>query len=242
MRVGGKPYTAVDVRLENTGITVYQGELRAAQLINGDGTTQRVAEASAACSHGLDADFRIDVSRSRRGCLLFAADADATRLQLALETVPRRQAASGTSVAEFAEVRRRSFGSLRSYVGVHGPERRVGPVTHAFEERVDDAGLKSTRGWAAITALRCWGRARRVQAEHVVLHAGGQERHLGSLAVRDLRRGVERDRVPDQGDLRLRDAVTFEKGARGVGAVELEALMGRAMPSTSPMSWNMAPT
>jgi hypothetical protein len=88
VRVGGKPYTAVDVRLENTGITVYQGELREARLIDGDGTPHGVADAGAACSHGLDGDFRIDVSRSRRGCLLFGADADAARLQLALETVP----------------------------------------------------------------------------------------------------------------------------------------------------------
>jgi hypothetical protein len=88
VRVKGKPYTAVDVKLENTGITVYQGELRQAEMTFGDGKTHRVAAAGAACSNGLNRDFYIDVSGSRQGCLLFAQEGDATRLQLALETVP----------------------------------------------------------------------------------------------------------------------------------------------------------
>jgi hypothetical protein len=88
VRVKGKPYTAVDVKLENTGITIYEGELREAQLTFGDGETRRVAAAGAACSNGLNRHIYIDVSHSRRGCLLFPADRDPTRLQLALETVP----------------------------------------------------------------------------------------------------------------------------------------------------------
>jgi hypothetical protein len=89
VRAGGKAYTAVDLRMKNSGITVYQGELREATLTTGDGKIRRVAAgASAACSHGFDGDFRIDVSRSRKGCVLFPADGDAARLQLALESVP----------------------------------------------------------------------------------------------------------------------------------------------------------
>jgi hypothetical protein len=88
VRAGGKSYTAVDVRLKNNGITVYQGVLRNAVLTQADGTSSGVAKASASCSNGLDGDFYLDVGRSRRGCLLFPADGDATRLQLALETVP----------------------------------------------------------------------------------------------------------------------------------------------------------
>jgi hypothetical protein len=88
VHVKGKPYTAVDVKLENIGITVYQGELRQARMTFGDGSTRPVATAGAACSNGLNRDFYIDVSHSRRGCLLFPADGDAKRLQLALETVP----------------------------------------------------------------------------------------------------------------------------------------------------------
>jgi hypothetical protein len=88
VRVKGKPFTAVDVRLENTGITIYEGELRQAQMTFGDGKTRRVAAAGAGCSNGLNRHLYIDVSDSRRGCLLFAADGDPTRLQLALETVP----------------------------------------------------------------------------------------------------------------------------------------------------------
>jgi hypothetical protein len=88
VRAGGKPYTAVDLRLENNGITVYQGVLENAVLTQADGKTTGVAKASAACSNGFDGDFYLDVGRSRRGCLLFAAHGAPTRLQLALETVP----------------------------------------------------------------------------------------------------------------------------------------------------------
>ncbi|WP_028062229.1 hypothetical protein [Solirubrobacter soli] len=88
VRAGGKPYTAVDVRLKNDGITVYQGVLQNVVLTRADGKTSGVAKASAACSNGFDGDFYLDVGRSRRGCLLFLADGDPTRLQLALETVP----------------------------------------------------------------------------------------------------------------------------------------------------------
>jgi hypothetical protein len=89
LHAGGEAYTAVDLRMNNSGITVYQGELREALLTSGDGKTRRVAaDASASCSNGLDRDFRIDVGRSRKGCLLFPADGDAERLQLALEAVP----------------------------------------------------------------------------------------------------------------------------------------------------------
>ena len=88
VQAGGKSYTAVDVRLKNNGITVYQGVLQNALLTQTDGTTSGVAKASAACSNGFDGDFYLDVGRSRRGCLLFEAGSAPTRLQLALETVP----------------------------------------------------------------------------------------------------------------------------------------------------------
>jgi hypothetical protein len=89
VRVAGKPYTAVDVRLDNTGITVYQGELRSATLTLADGKSGTIAGTTkAACSHGLNGDFYLDVGDSKRGCLLFAADGSAKQLQLALETVP----------------------------------------------------------------------------------------------------------------------------------------------------------
>jgi hypothetical protein len=88
VRAGGRRYTAVDVRLKNTGITVYQGVLESAVLTRAGGRTSGVAKASAACSNGFDDDFYLDVGRSRRGCLLFAAGGKPERLQLALETVP----------------------------------------------------------------------------------------------------------------------------------------------------------
>jgi hypothetical protein len=85
-------YTAVDLALENTGITVYEAPLRQAALTLPDGRTVPLEPgARAGCSHGLDAErVRIDVGKKRTGCLLFprAGDEAPERLQLALEIVP----------------------------------------------------------------------------------------------------------------------------------------------------------
>jgi hypothetical protein len=91
VRARGNRYTAVDVVLESTGITIYEGELRQAELTYADGKPRQVAQgAAASCSNDLDAHVRIDVGASKRGCLLFPAQGDErpARLQLALETVP----------------------------------------------------------------------------------------------------------------------------------------------------------
>jgi hypothetical protein len=91
VRVRGKRYTAVDLRLQSTGITIYEGELRQAAVTCPGGEPQPVAEGvRAPCSHGLDDGVRIDVGLGKHGCLVFEAQDDARpeRLQLALETVP----------------------------------------------------------------------------------------------------------------------------------------------------------
>src|SRR5690349_1588108 len=44
VHAGGKPYTAVDVRLKNNGITVYQGVLENAVMTHADGKTSGVAK------------------------------------------------------------------------------------------------------------------------------------------------------------------------------------------------------
>ena len=85
-------YTAVHLKLENTGITVYEAPLRNAAVSYADGDPVGVAEgASAKCSKGLDQDpWRNDVGRTKTGCLLFPAHGDLPpeRFQLALEIVP----------------------------------------------------------------------------------------------------------------------------------------------------------
>jgi hypothetical protein len=84
---------AVHLKLENTGITVYEAPLRQASLTYGDAETVPVAIGErAACSNGFEAEtLRLDVARRTSGCLLFPApstDEEPTRFQLALEIVP----------------------------------------------------------------------------------------------------------------------------------------------------------
>jgi hypothetical protein len=85
-------YTAVHLKLENTGITVYEAPLRNATVTYADGDPVGVEEgASAACSKGMDADpWRLDVGRTKTGCLLFPSHGELPpdRFQLALEIVP----------------------------------------------------------------------------------------------------------------------------------------------------------
>ncbi|HWK27579.1 MAG TPA: hypothetical protein VNS09_13510 [Solirubrobacter sp.] len=84
-------HTAVQLALENTGITVYEGPLREATLTHeDDGWVAVDPRAHAECSNGLDQEtVRIDVGETLDGCLLFPqTDGEPTRLQLALEIVP----------------------------------------------------------------------------------------------------------------------------------------------------------
>jgi hypothetical protein len=88
---GGETYSAVDLRLKSTGITIYDGELRSAVVTYPDGTQEPVADGvKAGCSNRFDASVRIDVGRSRSGCLLFRnqGEAPVAKFQLALETIP----------------------------------------------------------------------------------------------------------------------------------------------------------
>jgi hypothetical protein len=83
-------WLAVQLRLENTGITNYEGPLRSAVLRHGSKSRKVAVGAHAACSNGFDAEtVFIAVGESASGCLLFpAGDAPPSELQLALEIVP----------------------------------------------------------------------------------------------------------------------------------------------------------
>ena len=89
-RVGD--HQAVELGLENTGITNYQGEFTHAAVTYGDGEPRPVAKgASAPCSNTLDLpNVFIAVGAKTTGCLLFPASGSETpqRFQLALELVP----------------------------------------------------------------------------------------------------------------------------------------------------------
>jgi hypothetical protein len=83
-------HTAVDLHLENTGITVYEDGFRNAAVTYDNGKTVEVVAKRAKCSNGFDALVRIDVLRKRRGCLLFpkSGDAKPKTFHFALENVP----------------------------------------------------------------------------------------------------------------------------------------------------------
>jgi hypothetical protein len=86
--VGDK--TAVDLRLENTGIAVHDDAFRAAAVTYADGKTVEVEAEKEKCSNGFDGVVRLDVSFKARGCLVFpkSGNAEPERFQLALENVP----------------------------------------------------------------------------------------------------------------------------------------------------------
>jgi hypothetical protein len=83
-------YTAVQLKLESTGIAIFESEMNSATLTYGDGKPVRVdADAKAECSNGFDGYVRMDVGTTLEGCILFPKGDEApTRFQLALEQVP----------------------------------------------------------------------------------------------------------------------------------------------------------
>jgi hypothetical protein len=85
-------YQAVELELESTGITNYEGVLSSAALTYGDGEPQALVEgATAPCSKDLGfPTIFIPVGGKASGCLLFPATGSQKpdRFQLALETVP----------------------------------------------------------------------------------------------------------------------------------------------------------
>jgi hypothetical protein len=80
----------VHLKLESTGIAIFESEFNQATLTYGDGKPVPVdADASAKCSNGLDEYVRMDVGTTLEGCVLFPnSDEQPTRFQLALEQVP----------------------------------------------------------------------------------------------------------------------------------------------------------
>jgi hypothetical protein len=87
----GKDLMAVYLTLKSTGVTIYDRPMEMASITYpGELPTPLDTEATAKCSNGFDDILRIDVSRSRKGCLLFprSGNKQPERFQLALEVVP----------------------------------------------------------------------------------------------------------------------------------------------------------
>ena len=82
---------AVFLKLKSTGIAIYDRPLEQASITYPGGKPTPVdTDATAECSNGFDEILRIDVERTRSGCLLFPRSGDQRpeRFQLALEVVP----------------------------------------------------------------------------------------------------------------------------------------------------------
>jgi hypothetical protein len=91
VRVKSKPYVAVDLDLENTGIAVHDDELRGAAVTFPGGKSRPLASGvRASCSHGFESVIRLDVGDKASGCLVFPAAGARlpSRFQLALELIP----------------------------------------------------------------------------------------------------------------------------------------------------------
>ncbi len=86
----GKRWVAVGLRLRTTGITILEDDLNNATVSYRGGKAQSVLGNKAPCSNGLQDYMRIDVARTKRGCLVFELPESARprELALALEQVP----------------------------------------------------------------------------------------------------------------------------------------------------------
>jgi hypothetical protein len=85
-------YLAVDVALDSTGITNYEGPFENASVTFPDGTSEKaIADETAACSKDFTVPTTfIGVGEQAKGCLLFEPSGSALpeRFQFALESVP----------------------------------------------------------------------------------------------------------------------------------------------------------
>jgi hypothetical protein len=91
VRVGSRSYAAVELKLENTGPSIFEDSFRQATLDYGDGKQARVLTGRKVdCSRGFAGVVRITDEAPAEGCLLFDVPEGErpTRFQLALEQVP----------------------------------------------------------------------------------------------------------------------------------------------------------
>src|SRR6202171_1955004 len=123
------------------------------------------------------------------------------------------------------EARYEVLQDVRFYVA----EGRLRLGSDAVGERLEDAALevrtrmqRSDLGPLAVSDVVI------ADAQHVVLHTGGDQRDLGFHELRDTRAGVQGDGRPHASDAVLGDAVALQELARLVSAVHLEPSPARA--------------
>jgi hypothetical protein len=82
-------HTTVGLRLENTGIAIFDSQINSAILVGADGKQTRVKSGvKAPCSKGFQDPLWIDVGDKQSGCLVFARTERPAELRFALEQVP----------------------------------------------------------------------------------------------------------------------------------------------------------
>jgi hypothetical protein len=85
----GDRFTTVGLGLANTGIAIFDAQIKSAVLVGADGKRARVKPGvKAACSKGFQDPLWIDVGEERSGCIVFARTDRPTELRFALEQVP----------------------------------------------------------------------------------------------------------------------------------------------------------
>src|SRR5438105_7590729 len=122
------------------------------------------------------------------------------------------------------EARYEVLQDVRLYVA----EGRLRLGSDAVGERLEDAALevrtwmqRSDLGPLAVTDVVI------ADAQHVVLHTGGDQRDLGFHELRDTRAGVQGDGRPHAPDAVLGEGVALQELARLVSAAHLEPSSAR---------------
>jgi hypothetical protein len=131
----------------------------------------------------------------------------------------------------------------RQNVIVDGTERTVRAMLHPVIERLDDIILEVGATWVRREYRFALSVSEPIigDAEHVHLDAGGDERHVRLLVLRNARSSVQCDCVPDDLDCGFRDTIAAEKVSRRVGAVNLESKLRMAISLGQTDVMNMAP-
>jgi hypothetical protein len=85
----GDRYTTVGLKLKNTGIAIFDSQIRGGVLVGADGKRSRVMPGiKASCSNGFQDPLWIDVGLTQRGCLVFARTERPEELWFSLEQIP----------------------------------------------------------------------------------------------------------------------------------------------------------
>src|SRR5262245_2980908 len=124
----------------------------------------------------------------------------------------------------------------RQHIVVDRTECTVRPMLHAFVEGVDDAVLKvAAARMGRDNCLPLLVRDLSIgDSKNIHFDARGDERDLRLLVFRNAGRGMQRDRVPDDFDQGLRNAMSAQEVAGRIRAIYFEAELRMAVGLSKP--------